>query len=69
MLILDRILIIKNDRVDAKTCSRTLDKMQRIYIGLNSVTSFVWSTSGTGHTPAIFHFDGKTLLSMRVLII
>ena len=43
--------------------------MQRIDIGLNSVTSFAWSTSGTGHTSAIFQVDGKTLLPMHVLMI
>ena len=40
-----------------------------IDVGLNSVTSFAWSTFGTGHTRAIFQVDGKTLLSMHVLMI
>ena len=48
--------------------SKTLNKMKRIGIGLNSVTSFPWSTFGTGHTRAIFQIDGKILLSMHVLI-
>ena len=49
----------------------TLDKMQRIDIGLNSVTSlaFAWCTFGTQHILAIFQVDGKTLLSMHVLMI
>ena len=47
---------------------KTFDKMQRIDFGLNSITSFVWSTFGTGYTCAISQVDGKTLLSMHVLI-
>ena len=43
--------------------------MQRIDIGLNSVTSLAWSTFGTGHTRGILQVDGKTLLSTHVLII
>ena len=43
--------------------------MQKIDIGLNSVTSFAWSSFGTGHRRAIFQVDGKTLLSMHVLMI
>ena len=51
------------------TLSNTLDKMKRIDIGLNSVTSIVWSTFGTGYTRAIFQVDGKTMLSMHVFMI
>ena len=40
-----------------------------IDVGLNSVTSFAWSTFGTGHTCAFFQVDGKTLFSMHVLMI
>ena len=47
---------------------RIVDKIQRIDIGLNYVTSFAWSTFGTGHTRPIFQVDGKTLLSMHMLI-
>ena len=43
--------------------------MQRIDIGLNSVISFAWSTFGTGHTRSIYQVDGKTHLSMNVLMI
>ena len=43
--------------------------MQRIDISLNFATSLAWSTFGTGHTRAIFQVDGKTLLSMHVLIV
>ena len=43
--------------------------MERIDIGLNSVTSFALSTFSTGHKSAIFQVDGKTLLSMHVLMI
>ena len=42
--------------------------MQRIDIGLHSVTSFAWSTFGTAYTRAIFQVDGKTLLSIHVLM-
>ena len=51
------------------TRSKTLDKMQRIDIGLNYVIPFAWSTFGTGHTLAIFQVDWKTLSLMHVLMI
>ena len=47
---------------------RIVGKMRKIDIGLNSVTSFASATFGTGHTRPIFQVDGKTLLSMHVLI-
>ena len=43
--------------------------MQRIDIGLNSVTYFAWSTFSTGYTSAIFQANAKTLLPMHVWMI
>ena len=47
---------------------KNFDKMQRIDIGLNSVTSFVLSFFGTRYTCAIFQVEEKTLLLMHVLM-
>ena len=40
--------------------------MQRIDIGLNSVTSFACSSFSTGHTSAVFQVDAKTLFPIHV---
>ena len=48
---------------------KTLDKISRIDIGLNAVTSFSWSAFGTLDTRAFLQVNRKTRLSMHGLMI